>query len=295
MTLAEEDSGLFLIGTGVGSATNMSLAGVKMASHSTHRFLENYTSMLDQSSLDCLVELVGDITTLQRNDIENPKMLLDLAKTSTVSLLVIGDPLQATTHVDLLLRCHDEKIPIQVIHATSVTTLVTGGLGLQNYRFGRQVTLAFPHGDYLPTSPIELLCESLYLGNHVLVLFDLDPTSSGDVAPQPMTPEQAVLTLEMMAAKLKHDLPPHLDESILDNDDIRGRMKARATNQLLAQPIRDWQGILCTDLGTSSQRLRRGALGKLAELSGGKIHCLVMPAELHDMELEAVEKLILPA
>ena len=33
--------------------------------------------------------------------------------------------------------------------------------------------------------------------------------------------------------------------------------------------------------------------GLLNELN--KIHCLVMPAELHDMELEAVEKLILPA
>ncbi|HIO94933.1 MAG TPA: hypothetical protein EYN46_06200 [Candidatus Poseidoniales archaeon] len=230
-----------------------------------------------------------------RGDIENPLRILELAKDELVSLLVVGDPLQATTHVDLLLHCHDEGIPYEVVHAASVTTLVSGGIGLQNYRFGRQVTLPFPVGDYLPTSPLEMLCEALFLGNHVLVLFDLDPTGSGDVNPVPMTPEQAVLTLELMAQKLRQDLPPHLDEGEMAADDVRGRLKARAVQELLSVPLRQWFGILCSDLGTIEKRLRRGSLADISRLQGGEIHCLVIPGELQGLEAEAVDKLIPPA
>ena len=294
MTLADVGYGLVLIGTGVGSPTQMSVAGVEYATKSEYRFLEGYTSVLGDAGRQLLENQVGTIETLLRGDIENPRQILDLAKEKLVSLLVVGDPLQATTHVDLLLRCHDEGIPCEVVHAASITTLVSGGIGLQNYRFGRQVTLTFPVGDYLPTSPLEMLCESLFLGNHVLVLFDLDPTGSGDVKPVPMTPEQAVLTLELMAQKLRHDLPPHLDEDELAADDVGGRLKARAVRERLALPIRQWFGILCSDLGTIEKRLRRGSLDDISKLQGGEIHCMVIPGELHGLEAEAVEKLILP-
>jgi diphthine synthase len=295
LTLAEVGHGLVLIGTGVGSPTQMSVVGVEYATKSEYRFLEGYTSMLGDTGQQLLETQVGTIEILMRGDIENPRRILELAKDELVSLLVVGDPLQATTHIDLLLRCHDEGIPYEVIHATSVTTLVSGGIGLQNYRFGRQVTLTFPVGDYLPTSPLEMLCESLYLGNHVLVLFDLDPTGSGDVNPVPMTPEQAVLTLELMAQKLRHDLPPHLDEGEMAADDVRGRLKARAVQELLSVPLRQWFGILCSDLGTMEKRLRRGSLGDISRLQGGEIHCLVIPGELQGLEAEAVDKLIPPA
>ena len=295
MTLAEVGHGLVLIGTGVGSPTQMSVAGVEYATKSEYRFLEGYTSVLGDTGQQLLETQVGTIEILMRGDIENPQRILELAKDELVSLLVVGDPLQATTHVDLLLRCHDEGIPYEVVHAASVTTLVSGGIGLQNYRFGRQVTLTFPVGDYLPTSPLEMLCESLYLGNHVLVLFDLDPTGSGDVNPVPMTPEQAVLTLELMAQKLRHDLPPHLDEGEMAADDVRGRLKARAVQELLSVPLRQWFGILCSDLGTIEKRLRRGSLGDISRLQGGEIHCLVIPGELQGLEAEAVDKLIPPA
>jgi hypothetical protein len=128
-----------------------------------------------------------------------------------------------------------------------------------------------------------------------MVLFDLDPTGSGDVKPIPMTPEQAVLTLELMAQKLRHDLPPHLDEDELAADDVRGRLRARAVQERLAAPVRQWFGILCSDLGTTEKRIRRGSLDTLSQLRDGEIHCLVIPGELQGLEAEAVEKLIPPA
>jgi len=289
LTLAEGDNGLILIGTGVGSLSQMPICGVDAAARSAFCFLEGYTSIFAEGDIRNLEEKVGTIEVLRREEVENPVKLLSLAKESLVSLFVVGDPLQATTHVDLLLRCHDDNIPTEVIHASSVTTLVSGGLGLQNYRFGRQVTLAFPVGDYLPTSPLEMLCEGNFLGNHVLILFDLDPTASGDVEPIPMTPEQAVLILELMAQKLRNDWPPHLD-----GDDVKTRLRAAAIKSCLERPIREWFGILCSDLGSRDQRIRRGSLGEIANLAGGKIHCMVIPGELQGLEAEAVEKLIIP-
>lgn len=295
MTLAEEGHGLVLIGTGIGMPTQMSIAGVEFAKRCSSRFLEGYTSLMTNDGVQELEKMVGGIEILRRADVENPQMLLKLAKNEIVALLVVGDPLQATTHVDLLLRCHDQNIPTDVIHASSVTTFVSGGLGLQNYRFGRQVTLAFPVGDYLPTSPFEMLCESHFLGNHTLLLFDLDPTGEGNSEPLPMSPEQAVLILELMAAKLRDDPPSYLSEEGLEEGDVRGALKIQSVQSRLAVPVREWYGILCTDLGSEKQRIRRGSLNEISQLSGGRIHCLVIPSDLQGLEAEAMEKMIPPA
>ena len=48
---------------------------------------------------------------MMRPDVENPTKLLDLAERSSVALLVVGDPMHATTHVDLLLRAKTEVFP----------------------------------------------------------------------------------------------------------------------------------------------------------------------------------------
>ena len=52
---------------------------------------------------------------------------------SLVALLVVGDPLQATTHVDLQLRAVEHGVPCHVIHGLSITGMVTGAAGLSNY------------------------------------------------------------------------------------------------------------------------------------------------------------------
>lgn len=292
MTLAEAGHGLALIGTGVGDPNSMPVKGVELATACERRYLEGYTSMLGPDGMDALVEMVGEVEILRRGAIEHPADLLEEAKLGKVALLVVGDPLQATTHIDLILRCQMEGVPTEVVHAASITTVISGGLGLQNYRFGRQVTIAFPVGDYLPTSPLEMLCENRWLGLHSLVLFDLDPTGMGEEAPTPMTPSQAVDVLEKMAQKLLLDLPVHLlPESSTNEEDGRRLLHRTAVTECLSSPISEWFGIMCSDLGTSMQRTRRGVLADLAGLKGGTIHCLVIPGKMHSLEVEAVEGL----
>ena len=135
-----------------------------------------------------LEDLIGPLTRLMRPDIEKPDELLRLARSSTVALLVVEDPMQATTHVDLLLRAKDAGLDTEMIPGISVTTMAITMSGLQSYRFGRQVTLPFPYGDYLPVSPLRYILDNRSRNLHTLVLLDLDPTGLGVESPVHMSP-----------------------------------------------------------------------------------------------------------
>ena len=57
-----------------------------------------------------------------RPDIEMPDELLRMARSSVVALLVVGDPMQATTHVDLLLRAKEAGLDTEMVPGISATT-----------------------------------------------------------------------------------------------------------------------------------------------------------------------------
>ena len=202
--------------------------------------------------------------------VEDPADILSLANENSVALLVVGDPMQATTHVDLESHCAEQGIDFSVIPGLSATSLAVSLSGLQSYRFGRQVTLPFAYGEYLPTSPLEMI-DSNYNNNlHTLVLLDLDPTGMGVETPQPMQPKQAVEILQAMFEKL-----------IEREGGVRESMTAAITN---------WDAILLSDLGTSDQRVVSGDLEDIAKLTDGRIHCLILPAEFTGLEREAYER-----
>ena len=134
---------------------------------------------------------------------EEPDESFTLAKNSLVALLVVGDPLQATTHVDLQLRAQEAGIDCRVIHGISITTVVTGAIGLSNYKFGRQTTLTYPYGDWIATSPLEVLASNSEQHLHTLALLDLDPTGLGTGDQRPMRPEDAVQSMRLMWERLQ--------------------------------------------------------------------------------------------
>ena len=147
-----------------------------------------------------------------RDGVEKPNELLDLARSGPVALLVVGDPMQATTHIDLEERCVEEGIGFHVIPGLTATALAVSLSGLQSYRFGRQVTIPFSVGEYLPTSPLQMICDNRDSGLHTLVLLDLDPTGMGVEEPRPMVPGEAVALLERMSQRSEGDSPD--DEAI---------------------------------------------------------------------------------
>ena len=127
------EAGLVLIGIGMGAIDGMTVEAVQRMKDADFRFLEAYTAKWLDDDVRSLENLVGPIKPIMRPDVENPEKILALAKNSVVAVLVIGDPLQATTHVDLQLQAREAGIICHVVHGISITTLVTGAVGLSNY------------------------------------------------------------------------------------------------------------------------------------------------------------------
>jgi diphthine synthase len=50
--------------------------------------------------------------------------IIDEARDKVVSFLVVGDPLGATTHTDLVLRAVEKNIPYKIIHNASILNAI---------------------------------------------------------------------------------------------------------------------------------------------------------------------------
>jgi len=255
-------AGLKLIGIGPGDLGLMTVDAIEAAAGSDHRFLEGYTATLPPEQEDLLESRIGPWTRLMRPDIEMPEELLRLARSSVVALLVVGDPMQATTHVDLLLRAKDAGLNTEMIPGISATTLAVTLSGLQSYRFGRQVTLPFPYGNYLPVSPLKYILDNKSRNLHTLVLLDLDPTGLGVASPVHMSPAEAGGVLLEMVEKYGED------ESEIG----------------VVEGVSDWPVIVLSDLGTRESRVCSTNIRGISNVKGGRIHCLILPSSMDDLE-----------
>ena len=255
-------AGLKLIGIGPGDLGLMTVDAIEAAAGSDHRFLEGYTATLPPEQEDLLESRIGPWNRLMRPDIEMPEELLRLARSSVVALMVVGDPMQATTHVDLLLRAKDAGLNTEMIPGISATTLAVTLSGLQSYRFGRQVTLPFPYGNYLPVSPLKYILDNKSRNLHTLVLLDLDPTGLGVASPVHMSPAEAGGVLLEMVEKYGED------ESEIG----------------VVEGVSDWPVIVLSDLGTRESRVCSTNIRGISNVKGGRIHCLILPSSMDDLE-----------
>ena len=251
--------GLWLIGIGPGDLDHITERARRVARECSKRYLEGYTAVLPPAEEERLESVVGAWERLMRDGVESPEKLLEEARGGAIALLVVGDPMQATTHIDLEERCAEEGISFHVIPGLTATALAVSLSGLQSYRFGRQVTIPFSDGDYLPTSPFEMICRNKEVGMHTLALLDLDPTGMGLEQPRPMTPREAV--------------------------DHLVRMNNRS--DLFDESVEDWNGLLLSDLGTEEERVISGSMQELSQIEGGHLHALIVAADFSGMEAEA--------
>jgi len=270
-------AGLILIGMGPGGINGMTRAAINAAKNADYRRYEAYTALWSKDALEGLEAEIGDIQKVMRPEVEDPVELLELAKNSTVALLIVGDPLQATTHVDLQLQAVEAGVRCSVIHGISITGLVTGAVGLSNYRFGRQTTLTYPYGGWVATSPLEVIAINRYQGLHTLALLDLDPTGEGVGGQIPMQPADAANAITMMSDKLSSAIEEMRDESVME------RMRIEACKEI-CQNISELMVVLCSDMGTPEQNITFCKLNDLSSAATGRLHSLVIPAKPGDVE-----------
>ena len=247
---------LTIIGLGLGGPNSITMDGVIALSLSEHIFYETYTSPIHSDTLEWIkLKSEKEPIHLSRSQVEEPNELIDLAKKTNVSLLIVGDSLSATTHVSLLLECKKNNIESHVIHNASVLTAVAGVLGLQHYNFGPVATLVLPEGNYKPLSPIDKIKTNMDNGNHTLVLLDIK-ADNPDAEPIYMTASQAA---EQM-----------IEAGIEKNTKVA----------------------VAARVGREDQKLWYGKLKYLANRDIGKEpHSVVVPSKLHFTEKDFLESL----
>ena len=268
---------------GMGTCQGMTVEAKQAATAADHRRYEAYTALWPEDELALLEREIGPIERVMRPEVEQPEALFDLARNSLVALMVVGDPLQATTHVDLQLRAEMAGIPCRVVHGISITSVVTGAVGLSNYKFGRQTTLTYPYGDWIATSPLEVLAANWEQNLHTLALLDLDPTGQGTGDQRPMRPADAVESMRRMWEKLQETAEEPLSETY-----IRRAFREFASKLYLQQTFDDIPVVLCSDMGTPQQAIVSTTLGHLGEEDGGRLNCLVFPASTSEVEGKAL-------
>ena len=277
----QKQSGLILIGMGPGTIAAMTKEAISAAKSADFRRYEAYTALWPDDELAALEQIIGPIEKIMRPEVENPKEILSLAKDHVVAVLVVGDPLQATTHVDLQLQASEMGISCEVVHGISITNLVTGAIGLSNYKFGRQTTLTYPYSGWIGTSPLEVIAVNRVMGLHTLALLDLDPTGAGTGLQLPMQPKDAVESLKAMAEKLSGDSEYMPTETAFE------RLKKESVVDICSE-ISAIKVVLCSDMGTDQQSIIATTVGSLAMEKGGRMNCLVFPASTSDVEEKAL-------
>jgi diphthine synthase len=255
---------LTFIGLGLYDEKDISLKGLKVIKKSKKVFAEFYTAKLVGTKIEKIEKKIGKtIELVSREETEKGDKILDSVKNGDVSFLTAGDPMTATTHVDLRLRAIKKDIKTMVIHGSSIVTAVPGLLGLQNYKFGRTTTLAYPEKNYFPTSPYDVIKENRGIGLHTLVLLDIQADNN-----RYMTANEGIDLLLKMEEKHQ--------ENVINKDSILCVVaRAGSDNPLIvADTIK---GLINRDFGPA-------------------LHTIVVPGKLHFLEIEALQLLAqLPA
>jgi diphthine synthase len=255
---------LIFIGLGLYDEKDISLKGIEEIKNCDIVFAEFYTSILAGTNLKKIEKKIGKkIEVLSREDTEKGKKILEFAEKKDVAFLTCGDPMSATTHIDLRLNSLKMGINTKIIHGSSIFTAVPGLLGLQNYKFGRTTTLAYPDKDYFPTSPYSIIDINKKLGLHTLVLLDIQA-------------EKKIFMTANDAMKLLLEMEEKIKGNVFKQDSIIC-VVARA--------------------GSDEPVVSAGIIKDLIDRDfGPPLHTIVVPGKLHFMEFEALKILAqLPA
>lgn len=164
---------LFLIGLGLGDEKDITVRGLECVKSCKMLYLEYYTSVLGINK-DKLEEFYGvPIIVADREMVESQaEQIYKEAGESNIGFLVVGDPLCATTHVDLILRAKCLGIKVEVIHNTSVMGAVAS-CGLPLYQYGYTVSIPFFEENWKPSSFYERIKYNQAGGMHTLCLVDI--------------------------------------------------------------------------------------------------------------------------
>jgi diphthine synthase len=167
---------LIFVGLGLYDEKDISLRGLEEIKEADAVFAEFYTSLMPGLSIRKLEEMTGKVVNVVSRRVleeEEGKLIFEEAKKGKVVFLVPGDPLIATTHVDLRIRAEKRGIKTRVIHGASAVSAVRGISGLQNYKYGKAVTIPFSEKGFVSETPYRVISENKDRGLHTMCYLDI--------------------------------------------------------------------------------------------------------------------------
>lgn len=249
---------LFLIGAGL-TPKDISIGAIEVMKSCSKVFIENYTSFLgvDIKTLENTYGVKIEIAS--RNFLEATDEIITLSLHSDICLLVIGTPLFATTHTDILLRAKKHDINVKLMHNSSILN-VFGCAGLYSYSFGRTISIPFFDQNWKPTSFYMNIYNNTTANLHTLCLLDIRVDEKTAIY---MTPNVAI-------------------EQLLICEDIERRGIFLKTTNIF----------VVSRFGREDEKIHYGTVEKLKDYDfGAPLHSIIIPANLDILEKEHIEEL----
>jgi len=247
---------LYLIGIGLNDEKDISVKGLETIRKCDSVYLESYTSIMTRNVPELEKSYGKKIIAADRKLVEQSDEIVLAAAGKNVALLVIGDPWGATTHIDVMMRCHAKGIPFKVINNASIITAV-GITGLQIYKFGKTTSVPYPDKNFHPETSYEVISQNRLLGLHTLLLLDI-----------------------------RQELGKYM--TIPEAIDVLSEIESRKKQKVFTP---ETFCVGCARLGSDDFIIKVGTANELKKFNFGKQpHCLIVPGELHFVEEEALQQ-----
>jgi diphthine synthase len=161
----------YLIGLGL-SVKSISAGALEVLKKCDKIYLENYTVNFPYSKDELEKALGVKLISLERKKVEDESIVGE-SKKENVALLVYGDALSATTHIQLIISCKKQNVNFKIFHNASILTAV-GETGLSLYKFGKVASMPdWKEHKNKPTSFMNYIKENLSIKAHTLLLVDI--------------------------------------------------------------------------------------------------------------------------
>ncbi len=248
---------LWFVGLGIYGQKGLSAKALELLKSVDTIYVEKYTSPVSDHDVDALKNSLNkEIKIVPRWFIEDGREILESAKNNDVALVVYGDPLIATTHLELRVRAEKNGIKSRVLHASSSITSIVGECGLHMYKFGRIITLVSEA--QAVTSIYYTIYSNLIAGSHTLILLEYNQEKNFF-----MKPNDALSMLLECEKDQKHD-------AITENT----------------------FAIVASRIGRDDQEIASGKIGSLLQHDfGAPPHSIIITGNVHFTEIDALKAL----
>lgn len=163
---------LYIIGLGL-DKKDLSLNALEAIKKCDKIYFENYTTVFPYTTKELERTIKRKVILADRKMVEEKSEIVDESVKKKVAFLVYGDPLAATTHVDIIMRAKKKCVKVKVIHAPSILTAVAES-GMQLYKFGKTASIAkWQNPSFRPESFYDIVVNNLQNNAHTLLLLDI--------------------------------------------------------------------------------------------------------------------------